>query len=85
MFKKLRNKFLILNMVMVSVLLIGAFCVVFMMVYRDTNKTIEMQLDRGLSFFQPGNRRSFNPDRGALPNFEGNTCLLYTSDAADEL
>ena len=54
MFKKLRNKFLILNMVMVSVLLIGAFCVVFMMVYRDTNKTIEMQLDREEALIRTG-------------------------------
>lgn len=83
MFKKLRNKFLILNMVMVSVLLIGAFCVVFMMVYRDTNKNIEMQLDRGLSFFQPGNRRGFNPDRGALPDFEGSVGEVPENDRRD--
>ena len=37
MFKKLRNKFLTLNMIMISILLVSAFCVVFMMTYNNIN------------------------------------------------
>lgn len=36
MFKKLRNRFLILNITLISVLLISSFSVVFVVVYKDT-------------------------------------------------
>lgn len=61
MFKKLRNKFLTLNMIMISVLLVSAFCVVFMMTYNNINTAINIQLDRGISNIQPRGQRFFNP------------------------
>lgn len=61
MFKKLRNKFLMLNMIMISVLLVSAFCVVFMMTYNNINTAINIQLDRGISNIQPRGQRFFNP------------------------
>lgn len=53
MFKKLRNKFLTLNMIMISILLVSAFCVVFMMTYNNINTAVNIQLDRGISNIQP--------------------------------
>ena len=61
MFKKLRNKFLTLNMIMISILLVSAFCVVFMMTYNNINTAVNIQLDRGISNIQPKGQRFFNP------------------------
>lgn len=49
MFKKLRNKFLLLNMIMISILLIGSFAVVFTITYNNVNHEINLRLDRGVS------------------------------------
>lgn len=49
MFKKLRNKFLMLNMIMISILLIGSFAVVFTITYNNVNREVDLRLDRGIS------------------------------------
>lgn len=48
-------------MIMISVLLVSAFCVVFMMTYNNINTAINIQLDRGISNIQPRGQRFFNP------------------------
>lgn len=69
MFKKLRNKFLILNMIMISVLLVGAFSVVFAMTYKNASQSVNAQLDMGISVFKP-NRTRFEDFPGINEKFE---------------
>lgn len=67
MFKKLRNKFLRLNMVMISVLLIASFCVVYMVTFNNISRTIDSQLNRSLSTFQNRNQK----DKDSFSNHNG--------------
>ncbi len=70
MFKKLRNKFLILNMIMISILLVGAFSIVFVMTYKNAAQSVDAQLDRGISVFKPNNGTRFENFRGIGDRFE---------------
>lgn len=46
MFKKLRNKFLILNLVIISVTMLLAFISIYAITYDNTRKSIDMELHR---------------------------------------
>lgn len=67
MFKKLRNKFLWLNMVMISILLIASFFVVFMVTYNNLSRTINNELNHSLGIFQNKNMN----DKNFIPNNNG--------------
>ncbi|MCB5950895.1 HAMP domain-containing histidine kinase [Enterococcus sp. BWT-B8] len=45
MFKKLRNKFLVLNILVTSIVMLTAFCVVYLTTYRNTQSEIEQKLN----------------------------------------
>lgn len=59
MFKKLRNRFLLLNMIMISVLLICSFAVVFTMVYFNIDGDINVQLERPITNMMTGGMKHF--------------------------
>lgn len=52
MFKKLRNKFLIINLVTISVLMIIAFSSIYLITYNNVHKSIDMDLHRISDFNQ---------------------------------
>lgn len=86
MFKRLRNRFLILNMIMISILLIGSFGVVFFMVYEDTNRGIDADLEMGLRVFQPGAHRGISAGSGDMtaPFFGGASDRVAEHDPPPE-
>lgn len=46
MFKQLRNKFLILNLVIISVMMIFAFSTIYLITYKDVYKNIDIELHK---------------------------------------
>ena len=61
MFKKLRNKLLITNTIIIAALLFASFSVIFAMTYSNVRNEINAELDRAMQI----NRRSeFRPDGG---------------------
>lgn len=63
MFRKLRNKLVALNLVIISILMLVAFSAIYFMTYSDVHKQINMDLFRIASF---GNNHG--PDRVAFPD-----------------
>lgn len=56
MFKKLRNRFLIVNLVTISVMMLVAFATIYIITYRDVRSDIDIELQRIVDSFQkPGN------------------------------
>lgn len=50
MFKKLRNKLLIVNTLIIAALLLGSFSVIYITTAQNTNRTIDMKLERAINF-----------------------------------
>ena len=50
MFKKLRNKLLIVNTLIIAALVIGSFSVIYIITLRNTNRNIDMKLERAINF-----------------------------------
>lgn len=77
MFKKLKSKFLLINMLMITVLLFSAFGAVYIITYNNTYSSIERVLDRTLfeifnaPFGFGGDRRPENDGAGAFSPGEG--------------
>lgn len=68
MFKKLRNRFLLLNMIMISVLLICSFSIVFTMVYFNIDRDIYSHLDRSVTNMMMDGRKPFGDLRPGMKN-----------------
>lgn len=66
MFKKLRNKFLILNLVIISVMMIIAFTSIYIITYNNTRKDIDMALH---SISESGRKMNESP-KAPRPNFD---------------
>lgn len=49
MFKKLRNKLLIVNTLIIAALVLGSFSVIYLMTARNVSRGVEQKLDRALS------------------------------------
>lgn len=64
MFKKLRNKFLILNLVIISVMMLIAFTSIYVITYNNTRKDIDMALH---SISESGRKMNENP-KATRPN-----------------
>lgn len=64
MFKQLRNKFLILNLVIITVMMIGAFSSIYLVTYNYVYKDIEMELRRISEFNRKPNdsMKELRPD-----------------------
>jgi signal transduction histidine kinase len=72
MFKRLRNKMLVFNMVSISVVLIAAFCVIYIVAFGNVSKTNELRLNSVSSMF-------FLPNR-PMPNGVQNNMEFSDSD-----
>ncbi|WHH57873.1 HAMP domain-containing sensor histidine kinase [Petroclostridium sp. X23] len=61
MFIKLRNKFLILNLVIISVMMIMAFSSIYLITYNDVRKDIDMELHKISDFYHKSNKSLKEP------------------------
>lgn len=65
MFKKLRNRFLILNLITISVMMLIAFASIYLITYQNVYTDIDMDLHRISDFYRKSNE---NPNQ-QQPNF----------------
>ncbi|OMD07778.1 sensor histidine kinase [Paenibacillus odorifer] len=70
MFTKLRNRFLIVNLVTISVIMLVAFISIYVITYRDVQNDIQMDLHRIME-----NYKSPGGDTGRLGNTKGGATL----------
>ncbi|MBC8060356.1 MAG: HAMP domain-containing histidine kinase [Clostridiaceae bacterium] len=63
MFKQLRNRFLILNLIIISIMMIISFTSIYLITYNNVRKDINMEMNR-LSEF---NRKPDNGQKGSKP------------------
>lgn len=63
MFKKLRNRFLIVNLVTISVMMLVAFISIYIITYRDVQNDIDMELHKITDSYRksPGNSEQSHP------------------------
>jgi two-component system sensor histidine kinase CiaH len=66
-FKKLRNRFLILNLITISVMMLMAFASIYLITYRDVYANIDMELHR-ISDFSRKPDKNFGKHRGDFGN-----------------
>lgn len=66
MFKQLRNKFLILNLVIISVVMILSFTTIYLITYNNERKEINMQLNR----ISENTRKPIDISKDQKPNFD---------------
>lgn len=96
MFKKLRNRFLLLNLITISVMMLVAFASIYMITYRDVRNDIQMELHRVMDLSQKENGKEgrFRRDdtsgmmppgnRGPLDPGPANTLLPDNGNAQAE-
>ena len=79
MFKKLRNKLLIVNTLIIAALVLGSFSVIYIMTARNVNREVEQKLDRAINMHKepkPKNNKNdlkdkdmFKPNGDKPPEF----------------
>lgn len=63
MFKKLRNRFLLMNMVIISIIMLVAFTAIYTITYQDVRRDIGIELQQVSEFYRkPGG----NIDKGGM-------------------
>lgn len=65
MFKELRNKFLILNLVIISIMMIAAFSSIYLITYNDVQREIDMELRKVSELDRKPNDMPREPKPGA--------------------
>ncbi|MFV0395281.1 MAG: sensor histidine kinase [Coprobacillaceae bacterium] len=83
MFKKLRNKFLILNVISILIVLIAAFASIFYMTYENVRKDVTLQLEKELKEknFRPPNSIGHGPNSQQPLDFASTSfCVLLNTD-----
>lgn len=75
MFKQLRNKFLILNLVIISVMMLIAFTSIYLITYNNVHRNIQMELHRISDFTRRASEKPNQPPRdfdngGASPDLD---------------
>lgn len=78
MFKKLKNRFLLLNLVIISVMMIASFATIYTITYHDVRRNIDMELRKISDFYRmprgnfdaplPGQNQSRIPMPEISPN-----------------
>ncbi|MFC7678862.1 sensor histidine kinase [Paenibacillus sp. GCM10028914] len=74
MFKKLRNRFLIVNLVTISIIMLAAFTTIYVITYRDVQQEIRMDLHRSMEKYQ----NSFGGETGHPNSTKKNSELPRT-------
>ena len=67
MFKKLRNKLLIVNTLIIAALVLGSFSVIYIMTSRNVTNRIEQKLDRAISDYTRPDRMPPRHEDGMRP------------------
>jgi len=70
MFKKLRNRFLVLNLVIITVMMLVAFAAIYTITYQNVRRDIDMDLGRVADAYQKpnGSRGNPHPGGGRMPD-----------------
>lgn len=71
MFKQLRNKFLMLNLVIISVMMLVSFTVIYLITYNDVTREINAELHKVSEFNQKSNDRP--RDKEPRQDFNGDS------------
>lgn len=58
MFKKLRNRFLLMNMAIITFIMLVAFTAIYMITYQNVRRDIGMELQRVSEFYHKGEDRA---------------------------
>lgn len=64
MFNKLRNRFLIVNMVIITVIMLIAFASIYTITYQNVQNDIMMDLGRASDFYKPSDGMTGEPHQG---------------------
>jgi len=67
MFKQLRNKFLILNLVIISIMMLAAFASIYIINYNNVRRDINMEMNRLLDFNRKMDIGPRGPNLGSGP------------------
>ena len=71
MFKKLKNRFLLLNLITITVMMFAAFATIYAITYQDVKRDIDMELHQISDFYRKTQNhdgpRRFEPDGGGGP------------------
>jgi two-component system, OmpR family, sensor histidine kinase CiaH len=85
MFTKLRNRFLILNMVIISFIMLVAFVAIFTITYQNMNREIKMELNNVSKFYSKPDKSRVEPRQGLSVSFECQTDKQWNMTATDSL
>ncbi|MGO4544147.1 sensor histidine kinase [Paenibacillus sp. 2TAB23] len=85
MFKKLKNRFLLLNLITITVMMLAAFTAIYAITYQDVKRDINMELHQVSESYhkqQDGPRRFEPDDAGASPSdmFQGEPPTAMDND-----
>ncbi|MDQ0113337.1 sensor histidine kinase [Paenibacillus harenae] len=64
MFNKLRNRFLVVNMVIITVIMLIAFALIYTITYQNVRNDIMMDLGRAFDFYKPSDGMAGEPHQG---------------------
>lgn len=75
MFNKLRNRFLIMNMVIISLMMLAAFASIYTITYRNVLRDIHMELQSVVKFYNKPDKNHGEPrlSRDKLPQQSGDS------------
>lgn len=68
MFNKLRNRFLLMNMVIISIIMLVAFASIYFITYRSVRSDIDMEMHRVSDFYRKGMAAGDRPQQNGGPH-----------------
>lgn len=71
MFRKLRNRFLVLNLLIISVMMIAAFSAIYLITYRNIHTDTQNELRRVSEFYLKPNQMPFRSKSEPYPEEDG--------------
>ncbi|WP_240353184.1 hypothetical protein [Cohnella algarum] len=69
MFNKLRNRFLLMNMIIISIIMLVAFAAIYTITYRDVRRDIALDLERVSETYRKPDAGDGLPRRGGTIPF----------------
>lgn len=82
MFKKLRNRFLIVNLVSISIMMLVAFATIYTITYQNVQRETNMELYKVSDFYHsPYNSSKMPRGQGQGSGTGGNTVSSSSSDS----
>lgn len=84
MFKQLRNKFLLLNLITISIMMLIAFTSIYVITYNNVRRDIDMELHK-LAELPRKPLNPWNPSKGIQPQPERSVSFTLLTDSAWKL